>query len=155
MLDRDLAHLYGVETRVLVQSVRRNLERFPDDFMFRLSQAELASLRSQSVILKKGRGQHAKFLPHAFTEHGALMLGNVLRSPSAVSISVLIVRAFVQFRAVLAHHDELSKKLDQLEKRVSGHDDAIRDLLQAIRVLTNTPTPAKRPIGFVSDVEGM
>ena len=83
------------------------------------------------------------------------MLGNVLRSPSAVSISVLIVRAFVQFRAVLAHHDELSKKLDQLEKRVSGHDDAIRDLLQAIRVLTNTPTPAKRPIGFVSDVEGM
>lgn len=154
MLDRDLAHLYGVETRVLVQSVKRNLERFPHDFMFQISQAELASLRSQPVILKKGRGQHSKFPPHAFTEHGALMLGNVLRSPSAVLISALIVRAFVQFRAVLANHDELSKRLDQLEKRVSGHDGAIRDLLQAIRVLTNTPTPTKRPIGFVSDAEG-
>ena len=154
ILDRDLAHLYGVETRTLVQAVKRNAERFPDDFMFQLSDPELASLRSQSVILKKGRGQHAKYLPYAFTEHGALMLGNVLRSPSAVLISVLIVRAFVQFRAILANHDLLSKKLDQLEKRVSGHDGAIRDLLQAIRVLTNIPAPAKRPIGFVSDVEG-
>jgi ORF6N domain len=153
MLDRDLAELYSVETRVLVQAVKRNAERFPDDFMFQLNETEHASLRSQTVILQRGRGRHVKFRPYVFTEHGALMLGNVLRSPSAVSISVLIVRAFVQFRAVLANHEELSKKLDQLEKRVLGHDSAIRDILQAIRVLTTIPTPPKRPIGFTSDME--
>jgi hypothetical protein len=154
MLDRDLAALYGVETRVLVQAVKRNARRSPDDFMFRISEDELAVLRSQSVILKKGRGKHVKFLPYAFTEHGALMLGNILRSPSAVAMSVLIVRAFVQLRAVLANHGELSRKLDQLEERVAGHDSAIREILKAIRVLTSTATPPKRPIGFTSDLEG-
>jgi hypothetical protein len=152
MLDADLAKLYGVETRVLVQAVKRNAKRFPDDFMFRLSEDELASLRSQSVILKKGRGRHTKYPPYAFTEHGALMLGNILSSPSAISISVLIVRAFVQFRAVLANHEELARKLDQLEKKVASHDGDIRELLHAIRSLTAPSSSSKRTIGFTSDL---
>ena len=120
--------------------------------MFQLSEDEFASLRSQSVILKKGRGQHRKYLPYAFTEYGALTVGNILRSPSAISVSVLIVRAFVQFRAVLANHEALAKKLDQLEKKVSGHDGAIHDLLRAIRALTVPAGPSKRAIGFTSDL---
>lgn len=153
LLDAELAKLYGVETRALVQAVKRNTARFPDDFMFQLSDEEFARLRSQSVILKKRRGEHRKYVPYAFTEHGALMLGNVLRSPSAITISVLIVRAFVQLRAVLVNHEALSKKFDELEQRVSGHDEAIREILEAIRRLMVRPASSKRPIGFTADLE--
>jgi ATP-dependent Clp protease ATP-binding subunit ClpA len=154
LLDAELAQLYGVETRALVQAVKRNAARVPDDFTFRLSEEEFASLRSQSVILKKGRGQHRKHLPYAFMEHGALMLGNVLRSPTAIAVSVLIVRAFVQLRALFSNQEELSKQLDQLEQRVTGHDSAIKDLLHAIRRLMSMSEPSKRPIGFTADLKG-
>lgn len=122
--------------------------------MFQLSPEEFESLRSQNVILKKGRGQHRKYLPYAFTEHGALMLGNVLRSSQAVSMSLLIVRAFVQLRDMLANHAELAKKFDELERRVASHDQAIGDLLRAIRRLMEQPMPAKRAIGFTADIGG-
>lgn len=153
LLDADLARLYGVETRTLIQAVKRNVSRFPEDFMFRLSDEEFSLLRSQSVILKKGRGQHRKYLPYAFTEHGALMLGNVLRSRTAVSVSLMIVRTFVQLRAVLANHSELSEKLDELEGRVSAHDEAISALLRAIRRLMAAPERERRPIGFTANLE--
>jgi phage regulator Rha-like protein len=153
LLDAELAQLYGVETRALIQAVKRNVARFPDDFMFQLSEEDLALLRSQSVTLKRGRGQHRKYLPYAFTVHGALMLGNVLRSQCAISVSVLIVRAFVQLRAALANHEELARKLDQLEQRVSGHDNSILEILQAIRRLMEKPETSKRAIGFTADME--
>jgi hypothetical protein len=107
-----VARLYGVETRALVQAMKRNSERVPADFTFQLTADELSALRSQLVILKRGRGEHRKHLPHAFTEHGALMRGSVLRSPRAIAVSLLIVRAFVRLREVLANHKELSAKLD-------------------------------------------
>lgn len=109
ILDRDLAAIYGVETRTLNQAVKRNADRFPEDFMFQLTPEEAESLRSQFVILKSGRGQHAKFLPRAFTEHGAIQAANVLNSPRAVTMGIHIVRAFVQLRSLLASKRACSK----------------------------------------------
>lgn len=116
MLDRDLADLYGVETRVLLQSVKRNLNRFPGDFMFQLTVEESAALRSQIVTLKGGRGQHRKYLPYVFTEQGVAMLSSVLRSKRAIQVNVEIMRAFVRLRRMLASNEELSRKLAALEK---------------------------------------
>jgi len=149
MLDADLAELYGVEIRALNQAVKRNLERFPEDFMFQLAVDEYDSLRSQFVTLKSGRGQHRKYTPYAFTEHGALMLGNVLKSERAVEVSLMVVRAFVHLRELASTHKELSQKLNQLERKVGAHDRAIAELINAIRQLM-TPLDAgkKRPIGF-------
>jgi hypothetical protein len=151
LLDEQLARLYGVETRALLQAVKRNSTRFPDDFAFQLTTEEFGALRSQLVILKRGRGQHRKYLPHAFTEHGALMLGNVLRSSRAVAVSLLVVRAFVRMREVLASHRELAAKLDALERKVGKHDHAIVTLLQAIRRLMVEPERPRRPVGFTAD----
>jgi hypothetical protein len=149
MLDADLAELYGVETKVLNQAVKRNADRFPEDFMFQLTPAEHGSLRSQIVTLKIGRGQHRKFMPYAFTEHGALMLGNVLKSARAVEASLLVVRVFVRLRELVSTHKDLSAKFDELERKVSGHDQAIAGLIHAIRELMKMPDPKrKRPIGF-------
>ena len=117
MLDADLAALYGVETRVLVQAVKRNLERFPEDFMFQLSKEEADFLRSQIVTLKRGRGQHSKYLPYVFTEQGVAMLSSVLRSPRAIKVNIEIMRAFIRLRKMLASHAELAQKLDALEKK--------------------------------------
>ena len=125
MLDADLAGLYGVETKRLNEQVRRNVERFPEDFMFQLSAEEYDALRSQIATLKPGRGQHRKYLPYAFTEHGALMAANVLNSRRAVEASVYVIRAFIRLRVVLATNAELLKKLDALEKKLSTHDQAI------------------------------
>ncbi|MDD2914222.1 MAG: ORF6N domain-containing protein [Gallionella sp.] len=149
MLDADLAELYGVETRAFNQAVKRNAERFPEDFMFQLTLEEYASLRSQFVTLKTGRGQHRKYMPYAFTEHGALMLGNVLKSERAVEVSLMVVRAFVRLRELIAEHKELAQKLNQLERKVGAHDRAIAEIISAIRELMAPAEPKKkRPIGF-------
>ena len=145
----DLARVYGVETRVLNQAVKRNLEKFPEDFMFRLTRDEAETVsrsRSQSVILK--RGQNIKFLPYAFTEHGAIMAANILNSPHAVQMSVFVIRAFVRLRHIVTTHKELAVKLEQLERTVGGHDGQIRSLFDAIRQLMEPPTPKSRRIGF-------
>jgi phage regulator Rha-like protein len=158
MLDADLAELYGVETRTLNQAVKRNEERFPEDFMFQLTADEYESLRSQFVTLKTGRGQHRKYLPYAFTEHGALMLGNVLKSKRAVEMSLMVVRAFVRMRELVAGNKELAQTLTQLERKVGAHDKAIAEIFSAIRELMSPPEPKKTneesfgrnlPLGYV------
>jgi hypothetical protein len=145
MLDADLASLYAVETRVLVQAVRRNLGRFPEDFMFQLSKEEVDFLRSQIVTLKRGRGQHSKYLPYAFTEQGVAMLSSVLRSPRAIQVNIEIMRAFVRLRQMLASHAQLARKLDALEQKYDAQFKAVFD---AIRQLMAPPEPKRRPIGF-------
>lgn len=117
--------------------------------MFQLTPEESAALRSQSVTLKSGRGQHRKYLPFAFTEHGALMLGNVLKSERAVEVSLMVVRAFVHLRELVSGHKELAQKLAQLERKVGAHDKAIAEIINAIRQLMAPEEPKKkRPIGF-------
>jgi len=154
LLDSDLAELYGVPTRRLNEQVRRNKQRFPDDFMFQLTKEEVEALRSQNAILKSGRGQHRKYLPYAFTEHGAIMAATVLSSPRAVEVSLFVVRAFVKLRQFALTHKELAAKLEQLDRKVAGHDDAIRQLVAAIRQLMAPPPETKRgKIGFGREKE--
>ena len=145
MLDADLAELYGVETRVLVQAVKRNLDRFPNDFMFQLSTEEVDALRSQIVTLKGGRGQHSKYPPYAFTEQGVAMLSSVLHSPRAIQVNIEIMRAFIRLRQMLASHIELARKLDALEKK---YDSQFKQVFDVIRQLMLPPATKKRPIGF-------
>jgi len=157
-VDSDLAALYDVPTRRLNEQVQRNAQRFPADFMFQLAQEEWDALRSQFATLKTGRGQHRKYLPYAFTEHGTIMAATVLNSPRAVEVSIYVVRAFVQLRELLAGHTELAKRLDQLEARMERklltHDQAIAGILDAIRqLMAPPPAPKKRPIGFVTGEE--
>ena len=143
MLDSDLAELFGVETRALNQAVSRNSERFPEDFMFRLSWDEYDALRSQNVIVKRGgRGQHRKFTPRAFTQEGVAMLSGVLRSERAVQVNVAIMRAFVRLRQMLATNEELARRVEQ-------HDSEIGILFEHVERLLEPPeTPKKRRIGF-------
>ena len=150
LLDADLAELYGVETRVLVQAVKRNLERFPVDFMFQLDAEELAALRSQSVISNAGRGGR-RYAPYAFTEQGVAMLSSVLSSPQAIAVNIEVMRAFVRLRELLAGNKELAAKLTELERKLRTHDQAIAGILDAIRqLMAPPPEPKKRPIGFVT-----
>ena len=151
VLDSDLAQLYEVETRAFNQAVKRNLKRFPSDFMFQLTELEFECLISQSVTSKQGRGGRRK-LPLVFTEHGAIMAASVLNSERAVQMSVYVVRAFVQLRELMVDHKVLADKLDALERRVSHHDNSLVALIDAIRALTEQPKPVKRPIGFTADV---
>jgi len=153
MLDRDLAYLYGVTTKVLNQAVKRHKDRFPEDFMFQLTMEEGkiwwtevrgGGLRSQIVTLK--RGQHIKYRPYAFTEHGILMLSSVLNSERAIKVNIEIMRAFVRLRQILASSRELSKRLDELEKK---YDAQFKIVFEAIRQLMTAPEPKKRPIGFL------
>ena len=158
LLDSVLADLYGVETRRLNEQVRRNAERFPADFMFSLSREEWDALRSQIATLKAGRGQHRKYLPYAFTEHGAIMAATILNSSHAVKLSIYVVRAFVQLRELLAGNKELAHRLEQLEqhleRKLTSHDQAITGILTAIRELMAPPAlKPKRPIGFVPPQE--
>jgi len=149
LLDATLAGLYGVETRVLMQAVKRNRERFPGDFLFQLGAEEAESLRSQSVISNTtGRGGR-RYSPYAFTEQGVAMLSSVLRSKQAIRVNVEIMRAFVRLRGLLSANRELAAKLDELERKVSTHDQAIAGILSAIRQLMAAPEPKQRPIGFV------
>ena len=145
MLGEDLAALYGVEPRALNQAVRRHLNRFPPDFMFQLGAGEAAFLRSQSVILKTGRGRHRKYLPYAFTEQGVAMLSSVLNSSRAVNANIGIMRAFVQVRQILESRAELGKKLDALERK---YDSQFAVVFQAIRKLMTPQAPKRRRIGF-------
>ena len=146
MLDRDLAALYGVETKNLNKAVGRNLDRFPLDFMFQLTADEADGLRFQFGTLK--RGQHFKYLPRAFTQEGVAMLSSVLRSPRAVQVNIAIMRVFVGLRATLALHTELAHKLAELERKIEGHDTSIRTLFNAIRELAAPPAKPRGEIGF-------
>jgi hypothetical protein len=149
MLDADLAELYGVKTKVLNQAVQRNPERFPEDFVFRLTEAEAACLRSQTVTSKPGRGGR-RYAPYAFTEHGAIMAASVLSTEQAVRVSVYVVRAFVKLRQFISEHKELARKLAELERRLQGHDEQILALVEAIRELMVPPPPkeGRKRIGF-------
>jgi len=155
IIDRDLAEIYGVKTRRLNEQVKRNPERFPEDFMFQVTREEADFwVRSRSQIATLKRGMNIKYLPYAFTEHGAIMAANVLSSPQAVRMSVFVVRAFVKLREVLSTHKELAYKLAQLERKLQNHDESIRSLVAAIRQLMIPPVPKRRPIGFrVGDKE--
>jgi ORF6N domain len=156
IIDRDLATLYGVETRTLNQAVKRNAERFPGDFRFQLNASEQAASRSQTVILNAGRGQNLKFLPYAFTEHGAIMAATILNSRRAVEMSIYVVRAFVQLRELLGSNKELARRFAQLEarldKKLAAHDKSIAAILSAIRQLMSPSTPMRRGIGFTADL---
>ena len=176
ILDADLAEMYGVATKVLNQAVKRNASRFPEDFAFRLTADEETALRSQIVtlntraegdgtesaanssqfvILKKGRGQHRKFLPWAFTEHGALMAANILRSDRAVQMSVFVVRAFVRQREQLSVNSDVLRRLGEIDQKLLRHDDSIVAVLNIIKSLIAPrpslpppPPPPKKRIGF-------
>ena len=148
LLDADLAGLYGVETKKFNQQIKRNPARFPPDFMFELSREEFESLRSQNVTSNRGG---RRYLPMAFTEHGAIMAASVLNSDRAVEMSVYVVRVFVQLRAALLDHKALADKLTALERRVSHHDHSLAEVIDAIRALMAQPKPANRPIGFTAD----
>lgn len=149
MLDSDLAAVYGVPTMRLNEQFKRNRQRFPADFAFQLTPEEFAALISQIAISKKGRGGRRK-LPWVFTEHGAIMLAALLNSERAVEMSVFVVRAFVQMRAVLLGNKQLAAKLAELESRVGGHDEVIANLITAIRKLLEASAEErpKREIGF-------
>lgn len=164
LLDKDLAELYGVPTKVLVQAVRRNADRFPDDFMFQLDAVEWNSLRSQTVISNTGRGGR-RYAPYAFTEQGVAMLSSVLGSAQAIAVNIEIVRAFVRLREVIVSNKELALRLDELESKADlmtvQHDSfahttrvQLRQVFEAIRELMATPEPAKKQaIGFVAPEE--
>lgn len=143
LLDADLAALYEVETRVLVQAVKRNLDRFPEDFMFQLTDQEWTDLKSQSVISSSWGGRRTA--PYAFTELGVAMLSSVLNSERAIQANISIMRAFTQLRGMLAAHADLARKMESLERKYDGQ---FRVVFEAIRDLMESPAPAKKPIGF-------
>jgi hypothetical protein len=160
ILDSDLAELYGVPTKVLNQAVQRNMDRFPSDFIFQLTDdewealrcqigiaknAEL-SLRSQPVTLK--RGQHRKYLPYVFTEQGVAMLSSVLRSPRAVEVNIAIMRTFVQLRRLMDSNALLAEKIEALEAKYAEHDEHFEVVFEAIKQLIATPVPPAREMGF-------
>jgi len=153
LLDRDLAEMYGVETRVLKQAVRRNSSRFPDDFKFELTKKEQASLRSQIVILK--RGQHSKYPPFAFTEQGVAMLSSVLNSQRAIEVNITIMRAFVQLRRMLSTHTELAQKLRELQEKLENHDEQILAIFEAIKLLIEKNEEPGKKIGYIKEQQGI
>jgi hypothetical protein len=146
MLDADLAELYGVPTKVFNQAIKRNRDRFPEDFMFRLTKAEKAEV--VTICDHLSRLKFSPSLPYAFTEHGAIMAANVLNSPRAVRASVYVVRAFVKLREALATNKEVLHKFAELERRLDSHDESIQVLLAAIRRLMAPPDRPRRRIGF-------
>jgi hypothetical protein len=156
LLDAELAALYGVPTKALNQAVKRNAERLPGDFMFRLTRAETEALNRSQSVTGSQKHRNPTFPPFAFTEHGAIMAATLLNSPRAVEMSIYVVRAFVQLRGLLGSNKELAKRLDQLEtrieKKLATHDDAIAAMLSAIRELMHPPTAKRRGIGFTADV---
>mgnify|MGYP001119816274 CR=1 FL=1 len=155
ILDSDLAELYGVETRRLNEQVRRNLEKFPEDFMFQLTKEEFENLKSQFATSSSGWGGRRK-LPLVFTEHGALQAANVLNSERANKMSVFIVRAFIRLREMALTNEKLSQKIAELERRVSDHDEILLDVIREIRKLIDTPRPKekKKSIGFIVSGKG-
>ena len=161
MLDADLAELYGAQTKVLVQAVKRNLTRFPEDFMFQLSADEFAALRSQTVTSNVGGRGGRRTAPYAFTEQGVAMLSSVLGSARAIAVNIEIMRTFLRVRALAATHGELAKRLAELEEKTEAlamsHDsfsrntrNQLKQVFDALRELMTPPDPPKRPIGFVT-----
>ncbi|MBI1857775.1 MAG: ORF6N domain-containing protein [Candidatus Melainabacteria bacterium] len=150
MLDKDLAELYGVPIKRLNEQVKRNLGRFPDDFMFQLREEEAISLRSQIATLK--RGHHRKYLPYAFTEQGVAMLSSVLNSKRAINVNILIMRTFTKLREMLGANKELKDKLSELEAKVTKHDKEIQSIFDAIHKLIEPQvTKFKGKVGFALD----
>ena len=163
MIDADLAELYGVQTKVLVQAVKRNLERFPKDFMFQLANQDVADMRSQSVTSSLRHGGR-RTMPYAFTEQGVAMLSSVLNSPRAVAVNIEIMRTFVRVRELAATHGDLAARLNELEQKTEAlamrHDAfsrntriQLKEVFEAIRQLMTPPDPPKRPIGFITPEE--
>lgn len=149
LLDSDLAELYGVETKRLLEAVKRNMDRFPEDFMFQLNQEEFDILRTQFATSKQKGGR--RYLPYVFTEQGVAMLSSVLRSKRAVQVNIAIMRAFVKLRQLLNSHQELAEKLNAMEQK---YDEQFRIVFDAIRELMSPPeTKKKRPIGYIWDEE--
>ena len=147
LIDADLALLYGVPAKRFNEQVRRNLRRFPPDFMFQLENQEFAILRSQFATSSWGG---RRYRPFAFTEHGAIMAASILNSARAIEVSVYVIRAFVQMREALGTHKEVGRRLDELERKVGTHDRAVGQILDALRQLTQPPeTPRRRRIGFL------
>ncbi len=151
MLDEDLAELYGVTTKRLVQQVKRNLKRFPEDFMFQLSKEEAEVLRSQNATSNDGRGGR-RYAPYVFTEQGVAMLSGVLRSDRAVAVNIEIMRAFVDLRRVAISYSDVQERLDDLEREMGGrldqHDDQLGQIFKALHLLMEPPPGEKRPVGF-------
>lgn len=148
LLDRDLAVLYGVETRTLNQAVKRNIGRFPEDFMFQLDKKEVRILTSQFVTSSWGG---IRTLPYVFTEQGVAMLSTVLKSEKAIQINIMIMRTFVRIREIVSTHTELAKKISDIEKRVDYHDETLIDLIEAVKkLLPMSVSNNKRKIGFVN-----
>jgi hypothetical protein len=149
IIDRDLAQIYGVKTSRLNEQVKRNKERFPEDFMFQLTREEAKIwIHSRSHFATLKRGQNIKYLPYAFTEHGAIMAANVINSPLAIQMSVFVVRAFLRLREMVSTHRELSRRLAELEKSLESHDEQIRLILKAIKQLMAAPEKTPKKIGF-------
>ncbi|HEY6552098.1 MAG TPA: ORF6N domain-containing protein [Vicinamibacteria bacterium] len=147
MLDEDLADLYGVETKRLIEQVKRNLERFPEDFMFQLRKDEAAALRSQIATSNTGRGGR-RYAPYVFTEQGVAMLSSVLRSKTAIAVNIEIMRAFVELRRVANSYAAIEKRLEQIERGMGEHDEQLEQVFGALRQLIAPPPRPKRPVGF-------
>ena len=150
MLDADLARLYGVATKVLIQAVKRNIKRFPSDFMFQLSGAEFQSLRSQFVTSKLGG---RRYFPYVFTEQGVAMLSSVLNSDRAIQVNIAIMRVFVKLRQIISTHKELASKLSELERKMEKHDEEIKAIFDVIRQLMFVEERPKRKIGFHNEAD--
>lgn len=151
MLDEDLAVLYGVETRRLIQQVKRNIDRFPSDFMFQLTKDEATALRSHSATSKQGRGGR-RYAPYVFTEQGVAMLSGVLRSKTAVAVNIAIMRAFVELRRATASYTAIERRLEDLKRdtdaKLGQHDEQLDGIFQALRQLISPPPRPKRQVGF-------
>ena len=148
MLDEDLAELYYVTTSALNQAVARNRARFPADFAFRISASDVADLKSRSVISIRGRGGRRRSTPLAFTEQGVAMLSSILRSPRAIAVNILIMRTFVYLRRAQGQYIELRQRIEDLFRRVEGHDEILTQILQALDALQEPPSISPRPVGF-------
>jgi hypothetical protein len=153
ILDADLAALYGVTTKRLNEQVKRNAERFPQDFMVRLSRAEAEALNRSQFATGSRKHRNPRFPPYAFTEHGAIMAATILNSQRAVEVSIYVVRAFVKLREMLTSNVEFGRRFDELEGKLKHHDEAITAILSAIRELMHPPAPKQRSIGFTADLE--
>jgi hypothetical protein len=149
MLDSDLAELYQVQTKILNKAVKRNLDRFPEDFMFRVAPEEIESFRFQIGTSNTSRGGR-RYLPYVFSEHRVGMLSSVLNSKRPVQMNIVIIRAFIKLREVLATHKDLARKIDNLEVKYQEHDHELKAVFDAISKLISTPAPTKRRVGFAA-----
>jgi hypothetical protein len=149
MIDKDLAEMYGVNTKVLNQAVKRNVQRFPEDFMFQLTKNEWETLRSQNVTLEeKGRGKYPKYLPKVFTEHGVAMLSSVLRSETAIQVNIQIIRVYSKMRKLLLDHKDLWRKLENIEQDIVRKDHEIKAIFKLLKQLLIQEEKPREPIGF-------